>query len=43
MLHDFLFTPFADPAPAQLYDRLVATLRSDPAASPSSPTPKSTY
>ena len=30
MLHDFLFTPFADPATAQLYDRLVATLRADP-------------
>ncbi|GAB2695307.1 hypothetical protein GCM10011495_09350 [Hymenobacter frigidus] len=30
MLHEFLFTPFADPATAQLYDRLVATLRADP-------------
>ena len=29
MLHDFLFTPFADPATAQLYDRLAATLRAD--------------
>ena len=29
MLHEFLFTPFADPATAQLYDRLVATLRAD--------------
>ncbi|WP_426062060.1 WG repeat-containing protein [Hymenobacter sp. B1770] len=30
MLHDFLFAPFADPATAQLYDRLLATLRADP-------------
>ena len=30
MLHEFLFTPFADPATAQLYDQLVATLRADP-------------
>ena len=29
MLHEFIFTPFADPATAQLYDRLVATLRAD--------------
>ena len=30
MLHDFLFTPFTDSATAQLYDCLVATLRTDP-------------
>ncbi len=32
MLHELLFTPFADPATAQLYNRLVATLRADPGA-----------
>ncbi|MCC2546693.1 WG repeat-containing protein [Hymenobacter sp. BT175] len=34
MLHDFLYTPFADPATARLYDRLVATLREDSGAGP---------
>ena len=34
MLHEFLFTPLADPATAQLYDRLVATLRADPSPGP---------
>ena len=30
MLHEFLFTPFADPVTAQLYDQLASTLRADP-------------
>ena len=34
MLHEFLFTPFADPATAQLYERLVATLRGDSGPGP---------
>ncbi|WP_046246741.1 hypothetical protein [Hymenobacter terrenus] len=29
MLHNFLFTPFADSATAQLYDRVVVTLRAE--------------
>lgn len=34
MLHEFLFTPFADPATAQLYDRLGDTLRGDSGPGP---------
>ena len=34
MLHEFLFTLFADPASAQLYDQLEATLRADPSPGP---------
>ena len=34
MLHEFLFTPFADPATAQLYDQLESTLRADPSPGP---------